>query len=438
MSLFLPSFCNSRQHIWRPNRREFLFVGLVGSVGLTLGDLFKLRAQTPGLKPRAESVINIFLPGGIAAQESFDPKLLAPIEYRGPLGTAKTKLEGVYFSESLKKTAEVADKICVVRSMTHGEADHDRGTHNMFTGWRPSPAVQYPSIGSIVSHELGPRNDLPPYVCIPRQPNSFAGTGFLGSAYGPFSLGADPASRGFKVRDLNLPADVTEERFATRREMRAVVDAHFSTLEKADALTGMDSFYERAYAMMSSDKAREAFDLKKEPDNLRDDYGRNAAGQRMLLARRLVEAGVRFVSLTYGSWDHHDNIRNGVSNQMPSFDQAFATLIRDLSSRGMLDSTLVLVTTEFGRTPKVNKTAGRDHYPKVFSIVMAGGGVKQGYVHGSTDPTGSEPDSDPLYVQDYAATLYQLLGVDYEKTLMAGTRPVKIIKDGEIAKGLLA
>jgi hypothetical protein len=408
------SFCKSREHIWRPNRREFLFVGLVGSVGLTLGNLFKLRAQTPGLKPRAESIINIFLPGGMAAQETFDPKLLAPIEYRGPLGTAKTKLDGVYFSEALKKTAEVADKLCVIRSMTHGEADHDRGTHNMFTGWRPSPAVQYPSMGSIVSHELGPRNDLPPYVCIPRQPNSFAGTGFLGSAFGPFSLGADPAGRGFKVRDLNLPSDVNEARFATRREMRAVVDAHFSTLEKADALAGMDAFYERAYAMMSSDKAREAFDLKKEPDNLRDDYGRNAAGQRMLLARRLVEAGVRFVSLTYGSWDHHDNIRNGVSNQMPSFDQAFATLIRDLSSRGMLDSTLVLVTTEFGRTPKVNKTAGRDHYPKVFSIVMAGGGVKQGYVHGSTDPTGSEPDSDPLYAQDYAATLYQLLGVDYE------------------------
>jgi hypothetical protein len=438
MSVYHPSFCKSREHIWRPNRREFLFVGLVGSVGLTLGNLFKLRAQTPGLKPRAESIINIFLPGGMAAQETFDPKLFAPVEYRGPLGTAKTKLEGVYFSESLKKTAEMADKLCVIRSMTHGEADHDRGTHNMFTGWRPSPAVQYPSIGSIVSHELGPRNDLPPYVCIPRQPNSFAGTGFLGSAYGPFSLGADPASRGFKVRDLNLPAEVNEERFAARREMRAVVDAHFSTLEKSDALAGMDSFYERAYAMMSSEKAREAFDLKKEPDNLRDDYGRNAAGQRLLLARRLVQAGVRFVSLTYGGWDHHDNIRNGVSNQMPQFDQAFAALIRDLAGRGMLDSTLVLVTTEFGRTPKVNKTAGRDHYPKVFSIVMAGGGIKQGYVHGSTDPTGSEPDNDPLYVQDYAATIYQLLGIDYEKTLMAGTRPVKIIKDGEVAKGLLA
>jgi hypothetical protein len=438
MSVYHASFCKSREHIWRPNRREFLFVGLVGSVGLTLGNLFKLRAQTPGIKPRAESIINIFLPGGMAAQETFDPKLLAPIEYRGPLGTAKTKLEGIYFAESLKKTAEVADKLCVVRSMTHGEADHDRGTHNMFTGWRPSPAVQYPSIGSIVSHELGPRNDLPPYVCIPRQPNSFAGTGFLGSAYGPFSLGADPANRGFRVRDLNLPSDVNEERFAARREMRAVVDAHFSTLEKSDALAGMDSFYERAYAMMSSDKAREAFDLKKEPDNLRDDYGRNGAGQRLLLARRLVEAGVRFVSLTYGGWDHHDNIRNGVSNQMPQFDQAFAALIRDLASRGMLDSTLVLVTTEFGRTPKINKTAGRDHYPKVFSIVMAGGGIKQGYVHGNTDPTGSEPDSDPLYVQDYAATIYQLLGIDYEKTLMAGTRPVKIIKDGEVAKGLLA
>src|SRR5438445_4557036 len=319
-------------------------------------------------------------------------------------------------------------------AMTHGEADHDRGTHNMFTGWRPSPAVQYPSIGSIVSHELGSRNDLPPYVCIPSQPNTFAGTGYLGSAYGAFSLGADPANGGFKVRDLNLPNGVDEKHFARRREMRAVVDAHFSSLEKADALEGMDSFYQRAYAMISSDKARAAFDLGQESKELRDEYGRDAAGQRMLLARRLVEAGVRFVSLTYGGWDHHDNIRNGFSNQMPNLDKAFAALITDLDKRGMLDSTLVLLTTEFGRTPKINKTAGRDHYPKVFSIAMAGGGIKQGLVHGSTDPTGSEVDSDPLQVPDYAATVYQQLGIDYEKTLMAGTRPVKIIKDGEVAK----
>ena len=438
MNANLCSWCNSPEHVWRSNRREFLFVGLVGSLGLTLGNVLKLRAESAPAKASAQSVINIFLPGGIAAQESFDPKLLAPIEYRGPLGTVKTKLEGVYFSEPLQKTAQVADRLCVVRAMTHGEADHARGTHNMFTGWRPSPAVQYPSIGSIVSHELGSRNDLPPYVCVPSQPNEFAGTGFLGSAYGPFSLGADPADGGFKVRDLNLPGGVDEKRFAERRQMRAVVDEHFSALEKSDALDGMDSFYQRAYAMISSDKARSAFDLGKEPGKLRDEYGHNAAGQRMLLARRLVESGVRFVSLTYGGWDHHDNIKNGISTQMPAFDQAFAALIRDLDSRGMLDSTLVLVTTEFGRTPKINSTGGRDHHPKVFSIVMAGGGIKKGMVHGATDPTGSEPEDDPLTVPDYAATVYHLLGIDCDKTLMAGARPVKIIKDGEIAKGLLA
>ncbi len=432
------NFCGGPDHVWRPNRREFLFVGLIGSLGLTMGDIFRLQAQPVSAKARAKAVINIFLPGGIAAQESFDPKLLVPIEYRGPLGSVKTKLDGICFSEQLKHTAEIADKICVVRAMTHGEADHGRGTHNMFTGWRPSPAVVYPSIGSIVSHELGPRNDLPPYICVPTEPNPYAGTGFLSSAYGPFSLGADPANGAFKVRDLNLPSGVDENRFAERREMRAVVDEHFSALEKSDALDGMDAFYQRAYAMMSSDKARAAFDLKQEPDKLRDEYGRNAAGQRMLLARRLVEAGSRFVTLTYGGWDHHDNIRNGIVNQMPAFDQAFAALIRDLSARGMLDSTLVLVTTEFGRTPKINKNGGRDHYPKVFSIVMAGGGIKQGYVHGSTDPTGTEPDENPLTVPDYAATVYSLLGINWEKTLLAGARPVKIIKDGEVANGILA
>jgi hypothetical protein len=438
MNSLRDSFCGSPDHVWSPSRREFLFVGLVGGLGLTLGDLVKLQAEPVPATARAKSVINIFLPGGIASQESFDPKLLVPIEYRGPLGTVKTKLEGVYFSEQLRHTAEVADKICVIRAMTHGEADHGRGTHNMFTGWRPSPAVQYPSIGSIVSHELGPRNNLPPYVCVPTQPNEYAGTGFLGSAYGPFSLGADPANGGFKVRDLNRPPGVTEARFTERREMRAAVDSHFSALEKSDALDGMDAFYQRAYALMSSGPARAAFDLTQEPNQTRDDYGRNAAGQRMLLARRLVEAGVRFVSLVYGGWDHHDNIRAGISNQMPAFDQAFAALIRDLDTRGLLDSTLVLVTTEFGRTPKINQTGGRDHYPKVFSIVMAGGGIKRGCVYGSTDPTGTEPDEHPLEVPDYAATIYRLLGIDFEKTLFAGTRPVKIIKDGEVANALLA
>ena len=433
------SWCASSEHVWRPNRREFLYVGLVGSLGLSLGNLFKLQAQSAAPNPKAQSVINIFLPGGLAAQESFDPKLLAPIEYRGPLGTVKTRLEGVYFSESLRRTGQIADKLCVVRSMTHGEADHDRGTHNMFTGWRPSPAIVYPSMGSIVSHELGSRNDLPPYVCVPNQPNSYAGTGYLGSAFGPFSLGSDPADRGFKVRDLSLPAGVDNARFERRRAMRAAVDYHFSTLEHSDALDGMDSFYERAYSMISSEKARAAFSIGDEPQKIRDEYGMNEAGQRMLLARRLVEAGVRFVSLTYGGWDHHDRIRDGVVRQMPAFDQAFATLIEDLNQRGLLDTTLVMVTTEFGRTPKINSTGGRDHYPKVFSIVLAGGGIQRGRVHGSTDPTGGEPDTDPLTVPDYAATVFHLLGIDFEKTLLSpGDRPVKIVKDGEVAKALLA
>lgn len=440
---FVPSWCGSADHQWRPNRRDFLFTGVIGTLGLTMGNLFRLQAASAAsgqpAKAAAQSVIQIYLPGGMAAQETFDPKLLAPIEFRGPLGSVKTKLTGVQFSELMTRTAKVADKITVVRSMTHGEADHDRGTHNMFTGYRPSPAIQYPSFGSIVSHELGSKNELPPYVCIPNQPNNFAGTGYLGSAYGPFSLGNDPANSGFKVRDLTLPNGVDEKRFATRREMRAAVDAHFSAIEKSDALDGMDSFYQRAYSMISSDKARAAFAIQDEPEKLREDYGQNQAGQRMLLARRLVESGVRFVSLTYGGWDHHDNIRSAMNSQLPKFDQAFAALIRDLDQRGMLDSTLVMVTTEFGRTPKINGTAGRDHYPKVFSIALAGGGIRKGYVHGASDPTGSEPESDPLRVEDLAATVYHQLGVQHEKPLMApGNRPVLIVKDGEVQKGLLA
>lgn len=441
------SWCNSPDHIWRPNRREFLFVGLVGTLGLTLPKA--LQAATTkstsgavaaqGKFGQAKSVIQIYLPGGMAHQESWDPKVGSPIEYRGPLGTVKTKLEGVYFSEYLKNTAQVADKLTVIRSMTHGEAAHERGTHNMFTGYRPSPAIMYPSFGSVVSHELGSRENLPPYVCIPGLPNPYAGTGYLGSSFGPFSLGSDPANGNFSVRDLTLPKGVTDERFAQRRSMREAVDAHFSSLEKSDALDGMDSFYQRAYAMISSDKARDAFSIDKEPAKLRDEYGRNTAGQRMILARRLVEGGVRFVSMTYGGWDHHDNIRGQMERNMPQFDQAFARLIRDLDERGMLDSTLVMVTSEFGRTPMINKTAGRDHWPKVFSIAMAGGGIKRGLVYGSSDPTGAEPDENPVNVADYARTVYNQIGIDADKGLMsAGNRPVKIVYGGEIVNDVIA
>ncbi len=436
-------------NLWRPSRREFLYVGLLRTVGMTMSDLFRQEARAAGpagsgallpqKAPKAKAVINIYLPGGMSHQESFDPKLTAPVEYRGPMEAVKTSLDGVYFSENLKETARIADRLTVIRSMTHGEAAHERGTHAMFTGYKPSPAILYPSMGSVVAHELGGRNELPPYVLIPNQTTPFAGTGYLGAAYGAFALGSDPATDAFSVRDLTLPRGIDEQRFAERREMRAVVDAHFSALEKSDALEGMDSFYQRAYAMISSAEARAAFDLKAEPKKVRDDYGRNQAGQRMLLARRLVEAGVRFVSLTYGSWDHHDNIKRANGQQMPNFDKAFATLIRDLDERGLLDSTLVVVNTEFGRTPKINGTAGRDHWPKVFSIALAGGGVKRGYVHGSSDATGGEPDNDPVTVENYAATIYHQLGIDPDKALITpGGRPQFIVKDGQVVKELLA
>ncbi len=426
------------------DRRTFLHVGAVGALGLTLEQFLRLRAaqaaQAPAaIKPRAEACIHIFLPGGMAHQESWDPKPYAPVEYRGEMRSIPTKLEGVQFNECLSKTAALADKITVARAMTHGEAAHERGTHNMFTGYRPSPALKYPSIGSVVSHELGVRNNLPPYVAVPSLPAQDAGSGYLSSSYAPFSLGSDPADPGFKVQDLTLPGGVTPERFATRRTMLDAVNAYFAAKEKSDNLAAMDSFYQRAYGLIASEKARAAFDINAEDPKLRDQYGRNAAGQRMLLARRLVEAGVRFVTLTYGGWDLHNGITAGTRSQLPAFDQAFAALITDLIDRGLFDSTLIMVSSEFGRTPKINGTAGRDHWPKVFSVVLAGGGIKKGFIYGKSDATASEPEEDALTVEDLAHTVYHCLGIDADKKLMSpGDRPIDIVREGRTRKELLA
>ena len=437
------SACNGPDHTPR-SRREFLYVGLIGGLGLTLPGYFFRRAladqkQYPAKTPVAESIIHIFLPGGLAAQESFDPKPLAPIEYRGALGVIPTSIPGVAFSESLVETAKVADRLTICRAMTHGEAAHERGTHNMFTGYRPSPALQFPSLGSVVSHELGPRGDLPPYVCVPSQPNEFAGSGYLSTRFGPFSLASDPADAGFAVRDLSLPGDVDHQRFERRRQMLAAVEQHFRAIERSDDLDAMDDFYRRAFAMLSSQQARTAFDLAAEPPELRDRYGRHAAGQRMLLCRRLVESGVRFVSMTYGSWDHHARIADGIRGPLREFDQGFAALIRDLESRGLLERTLVMVTTEFGRTPKLNRDAGRDHWPRVFSVVLAGGGFHRGLVYGASDATATAPASDPLTVENLAATVYNQLGIVSDKELMApGGRPIEIVNGGSVLLPLLA
>ena len=443
-------YCGGQDHSWSPNRRDFMFTGALGGMGLglTLGDLLTNEAHAAGedwkdvakqSKPgKAKNIIQIYLPGGSAHQETWDPKYLAPQEYRGPLGSVETKIRGERFSQYLPKSAAIADKLTVIRSLTHSEAAHERGTHNMMTGVRPSPATVFPSFGSIVSHEFGPRNNLPPYVAIPSQ-SGYGGTGYLGSAYGAFSLGADPGSSSFRVRDLALPGGIDAKRFEKRKSMRGIVDAHFSSLEKADTLAGMDTFYQRAYAMISSPKARAAFDINQEPAKVRDRYGRNTAGGRLLLARRLVEAGVRMVTTTYGGWDMHSNIANSIRSQVPSLDQAFAALISDLDERGLLDDTLVMITSEFSRTPKINRSAGRDHWPKVLSVVMAGGGMKRGYIHGASDPTGSEPDEDPVSVPDWAATVYSLMGIDPLRRLIGpGNRPMPINYDGEIIKEALA
>ncbi len=422
------------------NRREFLYTGLFGGLGLSMGDALKLQAESL-ITPKAQSVIHIFLPGGAAAQETWDPKPLAPSEYRGPLGSVPTIIPGVRFSEHLSKTAKIADKLTVIRSMTHGEAAHERGTHNMFTGYKPSPAVNYPSFGSVVAKELGGRNSLPPYVCVPQKISNngqdVAGTGYLPTSFGPFSLGSDPAAPGFKVRDLS--SDVASERFERRKSILDTIDSHFKYTETSDNLAAMDTFYQQAFDMISSPKARSAFDLALETEKTKNHYGMNQAGQRLLMARRLVESGVRFVSVTYGGWDMHANIGGGISKTLPFFDQAYAALITDLEQRGMLDSTLVMVSSEFGRTPKINKDAGRDHWPRVFSVVFAGGGFKKGLIYGSSDATGADVDEKPVTVENLAATLYNQIGIDPDGHLMAdGGRPVKIVYNGSVMTDLLA
>jgi len=480
-------------HFSRPTRRELLRVGFLGGLGLTLGDFLALRAladegvghRGPTLQqkgdgvgqagptlqktkkdsrgrlsptihdsrgrlspttqeahrlsptPAADAVIQIFLEGGMSHVDTFDPKPDAPIEIRGELGAVRTKT-GEYFGGLLRQTATVADRIAVIRAFSHTEAAHERGQHSMLTGYQPSPAIVYPSMGSVVSHELGPRRNLPPYVCVPGASNPWTGTGYLSSEFGPFSLGADPAAKQFVVRDLSSPPGIDEQRISRQQSLLAAINRHFRRLESARVLDAMDTFYQRAYGLISSRQAREAFDIHAEKPQVRDAYGRHAIGQRLLIARRLVEAGVRFVTVLYGGWDFHQQIRSGMHNRLPPLDQAFAALIRDLESRGLLGRTLVLLTTEFGRTPRINRTAGRDHWPKVFSIALAGGGVRGGVVLGASDPSASEPTDTPAHPPDLAATVFALLGIDPAKKLLAaGNRPIQLVRGGRVIEKLL-
>ncbi len=442
-------------------RRSFIQVGLLGGLGLSLPDLFRMNARAGEVRPAtlgvnrpegpAKSVIQIILPGGLAHQESWDPKPEAPIEYRGPLGVVKTKIPGVVFSENLSRTAQIADKITVVRSITGHIPDHAQATYQMFTGYLPTPAIQHPSLGSVVSQNFGPRNNLPAYVGLPNVPAA-GGTGYLSSKFGAFELGVDPGQKNFQVRDIALPKGITDERFDRRRTAREALEDHFRQLESnAAELDAMGEFYQQAYKLISSPQARKAFSLDGEPDAMTKLYGEYKSprggriigiGRQLMLARRLVEAGVRLVTVMYNGtdgWDNHVGVKDAVNNGMPAFDHAFAGLIADLDQRGLLDSTLVTVTSEFGRSPKVNETAGRDHWARVYSQVLAGGGIARGQIYGASNATASEPDRDPVTVENYLATVYHQLGINSEDRLLApGGRPIDIVRDGKFVQGLLS
>jgi len=409
------------------NRRNFILGG--SAFGISMPQI--LKAQYGNNAATAKNIIHIFLPGGISHQESFDPKPLAPSEYRGPFGAIETVVSGIQLGSQFSETAKIADKIAIINSMTHGQAAHERGTESMFTGYKPSPALSYPSFGSVISHELETVNNLPKYVSVPNQANEFAGTGFLSTKHGSFSLGSDPASPDFQVRDLNIP--VTTDQFDRRRNILETVNTKFDSETTSDEVDAIGKFYDQAYDLIGSKKAREAFDITMEPQSLVERYGSGQAGKRFLISRRLVESGVRMVSVTFGSWDHHDNIKVSYERYAPELDKAYAALIADLDERGLLSETLVLLSTEFGRTPKINNTSGRDHWPRVFSSVMAGGGIQGGVKYGASDSLASEVDEDPVSPSDLAATMYHAIGVDPMKELMtADLRPIKIIDGGKI------
>jgi len=437
------------------NRRGFLQVGATSALGLGLGDYLALRGGEPSrgaAEPPARNVIQIFLPGGCGHQESWDPKPEAPIEYRGPLGVAKTKLPGVVFSETMPRCGQIIDKLTVIRSVTAKVPDHGLGQYHALTGYTQSPAIQHPQMGAIVSHELGGMNDLPAWIGVPNG-ISVAGTGYLPAKFGCFNVAGDPGAGGFQVRDVGLAHGVSPHTFETRRSLRSMVESHFRSLETdGAALETMNEFYRQAYALVSSPQAQAAFTIDAETADTRRLYGCGQhvgmvskqsymIGERLILSRRLIEAGARFVSVNYEGvgWDAHARIKECFVDAMPAFDHALAGLVTDLDQRGLLDSTLVMVMTEFGRSPKVNSSAGRDHHAKCFSLVLAGGGITRGQVYGESDSIAAEPARDAVPLEDFLATCYHQLGIDPDKRLMApGDRPIDIVRGGKIVKGIIA
>jgi len=423
-------------------RRDFLQLGMLSALGMSVTDLLRWQALAAPAK-RDISCILIWLDGGPSHLDMFDPKPNAPKEVRGPFGVTPTALPGVRISEHLPLTAKAMGEIALVRSLTHELGNHNTGRHYLMTGHRPTPVVAYPSLGSVLAKETGFKRQLPPYVIVP-QPVEYSQAGYLPGAYGPFSVGGDPSKPDFRVRDLNAPEGVSITAEAQRRDALRQLDEFSREVEDSPVTEARDAFYEQAYRLLGSPAAKAAFDLNKEPGQLRNRYGRKLIGQGCLLARRLVESGARFVTVVDRGWDTHQDIARNLpdarfrgSGKLPALDRAYSTLLADLRERGLLESTLVVLMGEFGRTPKINNRAGRDHWPRAGFVSFAGGGVNGGQVIGATDAHGEVPTDTPVRPEDVAHSMLRLLGVDPNQQYTApGGRPLKILEKGKMIPGL--
>lgn len=419
-------------------RRDLLKVGALGGLGLSLVDYLRFAKAGEIRKPKATSAIYIRLGGGPTHMDTFDMKPDAPEEYRGKLKPMKTNVAGMEICEKMPHLAKVADKFTILRGVSHTLAAHELGTKFTLTGNRPLPSLEYPSLGSVVSKELASPPDLPPFVAIP---NTNQGAGYLGLQYGPFSTNAAPKlGQSFSVRGIGLQGGMTLADVSRREKLLAQVDSTFRSIEKkSDVLTGLDEFSEQAYNMITSKRARDAFDIAQESKQVAERFGDGEVGQSALLAVRLVEAGSRFVTITTGGWDMHQDIYGALDKRLPGLDQGLAALLTTLEERGLLDSTVVMVSGEFGRTPKVNVRGGRDHWPRAMFMVMAGGGIKMGQVIGASDDKGQGPAGDAIAPGDVASSLLHCLGIDFHKEYQTSIgRPIMIVRDGKLVPGLLA
>ena len=427
------------------SRRDALRIGSLTGLGLGLSDMF--RGQATAIEPRvgrAKSCILLWLDGGPSHLETFDLKPTAPAEVRGPFQPISTNVSGIHISELLSETAKMTDKLSIIRSITSPLGEHGLANQYLLTGYKPSPALQYPSYGSVVAHLNPGQPVLPTYIAIPESRS--VGSGFLGHQDEPFVTGGDPSKPDFKVQDLDFFPHIDEARLRRRREYLHEFDAAQANFESRNLPT--DSSFDRAYRLVTSSEAKAAFNLSAEPEQVRARYGPRMFGQSCLLARRLVERGVPFVSVINTGWDTHESLvlqlKLGYSGAkvgvglLPTFDLGFSALVSDLSDRGLLDETLVIAMGEFGRTPKLNTRGGRDHWPRVFSVVLAGGGVPGGQVIGSSDRVGESPHDNPITPNDLARTIYSLLGINPEHELhTADGRPVPVNQGGKLIQEIV-